>query len=381
MKISCLQENLAKALSIVNRAVASRTTLPITQNVLLATDNGRLKLSTTDLTISLTTWIGARVEVEGAVTVPARLLSDFVASLPPERIDMEIVDKPLGVHLFCNGTSTNISGSPAADFPPIPQVEGGVTGKIAADVLRTAVNQVAYAAATDDSRPVLTGVRLEVTDQDFTMAAADGFRLAVHNGKLEAPIPGNPSVTIPAKALSEVNRLLSSQEDPVEFLISPVSKQMMFRLSTTEMVSTLIDGNFPNYNQLIPQSSGCKVTVQSKDLLRATRTAGVFARSAGGNGGVIRMELEAGEDSKGGCIKVSSQSEEIGDSEGVVAAMLEGDSNKIAFNFKYLSDTLEALSDDTVILETDGPSSPGVLKPGDSSGTLVVIMPVYVQWA
>ena len=381
MKLSCLQENLARALNVVNRAVMSRSTLPITQNVLLETDGGRLKLSTTDLTISMTTWIGSHIEEEGAVTVPARLLNEFVTSLPAERVDLEIVEKPLGLHIECAHTATNISGQRADEFPPIPAVDDGNAAKIDPAVFKYAIDRVAFAAAVEDSRPVLTGVRVDIDGQSVTMAAADGFRLAVHKSQLVEPVANNSAFTVPARTLNEVNRLLSSQKDPVEFLVSPVGKRIIFNLDAVEIVSTLIEGNFPNYNQLIPEKSESKAVIRTGDLLQATRMAGVFARNGAGNSGIIKMELEQGEGETEGRIKVSSKSEEIGDSEGVIFANLEGEDGKIAYNFKYLSDAVEALGDETIIMETSSPSSPGVFRPGsDSDSSLVVIMPMYISW-
>ncbi len=180
MQLSCLQENLSRGLGVVGRAVATRTTLPITQNVLISTDQGRLKLAATNLEIAITTWIGAQVEEEGAITIPARLLTEFVNSLPPDRIDIGSVAQPKGLSLHCARFEAHINGTEAEDFPPIPTVESGLVGKIEAAVLRDAITHDAFSAATEDSRPVLTGIIVEITVQDFTLAAADGFRIAVY---------------------------------------------------------------------------------------------------------------------------------------------------------------------------------------------------------
>jgi DNA polymerase-3 subunit beta len=204
MQLSCLQENLSRGLSIVQRAVATRTTLPITQNVMMATDNARLKLSATNLEIAISTWVGAQVEEEGSLTVPARLLTEFINSLPAARIDVISSPQPLGLGLKCERFEAHINGQDADDFPPIPTVDEGAVGRIEAAVMRDAIKRVAFAAATDDSRPVLTGIKVEMSGGSFTFAAADGFRLAVYDGKLAEPISEDISFTVPARALQEV---------------------------------------------------------------------------------------------------------------------------------------------------------------------------------
>ncbi len=376
MRLSCLQENLARGLSVVGRAVASRSTLPITQNVLLSTEQSMLKISATDLNMAMTTWIGAQVEEEGAITVPARLLSDFVNSLPPERIDMEVTSQPIGLNVKCVSFESNISGSPADDFPPIPAVEGGLAAKIEPDVLREAISRVAFAAATEDSRPVLTGVKTEINGDEFKFAAADGFRLAVYSGKLAEPPSEDIDFLIPARVLNEISRLLGTQQKAVEFMVTPSSNQALFRVEDVEIVSSLIAGNFPNYNQLIPQSFTTRVVLNSDDFLRATRTAAIFARDGSG---IIRLQMGAGEEDAPGHLTVSSRAEEVGDNEGQLGAKVEGEDAKIAFNSKYLTDVLDVLNGE-VAMEVSSPSSPGVLKPVEGDDYVHVVMPMFVQW-
>lgn len=377
MRLSCLQENLARGLSVVGRAVATRTTLPITQNVLLSTDQSRLKLSATNLEIAITTWIGAQIEEEGSITIPARLLSEFVSSLPAERIDIESTAQPKGLSLKCARVEANINGTDAEDFPPIPTVETGVAGKIDAQVLKDAITHVAFAAATEDSRPVLTGVKVEITGQDFTFAAADGFRLAVYKGKLTEPMAEDVSFIIPSRAMQEVNRVLGNQEEPVEFTVTPSKSQALFRMDSVEIVSQLIQGTFPNYSQLIPESYGTRVTVELEDFLRATRTASIFARDGSG---IVRIQVSAGDNGSTGQLMISSRAEELGDNQGEISASVEGDDAKIAFNAKYLSEVLDVLGKGEVALETTSPSSPGVLKPLNKDGYIHVVMPMFVQW-
>ncbi len=380
MKVSCLQDNLARGLSIVGRAVATRTTLPITQNVLLSTERSMLKISATNLEVGMTTWIGAQVEEEGAITIPARLLTEFVNTLPPERIDIEATSQPLGMNIKCVRFESNISGASAEDFPPIPSVDEGVVCKIEAEVMRDAIKHVAFAAAVEDSRPVLTGVKTEIAGDDFTFAAADGFRLAVYRGKLAEPVVEDLDFLIPARTLNEINRLLAGQETPVEFTVTPSNSQALFRLDGNngiEVVSSLITGNFPNYEQLIPQSHTTRAVVRSGDFMSATRTAAIFARDASG---IIRLHINNARENTVGTMQVSARAEEIGDNQGEIASNIEGEDAKIAFNAKYLTEALDVLSGNDVALEVTSPSSPGVIKPVDKDEYVHVVMPMFVQW-
>lgn len=377
MRLSCLQENLARGLSTVQRAVNTRTTLPITQNVLISTDQSQLKLSATNLEIAITTWLGAQVEEEGSITIPARLLTEFVASLPSERIDIESTAQPKGLALHCASFEAHINGTDAEDFPPIPNVDSGVVGKIDPKVLRDAITHVAFAAATEDSRPVLTGVKVEITGDDFTFAAADGFRLAVYKGKLAEALPEEINFIIPSKAMQEVSRAIASQEDLVEFTVTPNKSQALFKLNNVEIVSQLIQGTFPNYSQLIPQSYGTRAVVGLDDFLRATRTASIFAKDGSG---IVRLQMSGGDNGSTGRLRISSRAEELGDNQGEISAQVEGDDSKIAFNAKYLSEVLDVLGSGEVALETTSPSSPGVLKLVNNDDYIHVVMPMFVQW-
>ena len=377
MRLSSLQENLSRGLSIVGRAVATRTTLPITQNVLLSTDQSRLKLAATNLEIAISTWIGAQVEEEGSITIPARLLTEFISSLPPERIDISSIAQPRGLALKCARFKASINGTDAEDFPPIPSVESGVIGKIDPQVLKEAITHVVFAAATEDSRPVLTGTRVEIAGDQFTLAAADGFRLAVFKGKLEEPISEDVSFIIPARAFQELNRLIGGQEEPVEFTVTPSKSQALFRMENIELVSQLVQGTFPDYSQLIPQSYETRAVVDLEEFLRATRTASIFARDGSG---IVRVQVTAGSDGSAGRLSISSRAEELGENQGEIDANVEGGEAKIAFNSKYLAEVLDVLGKGEVALETTTPSSPGVLRPLGKDGYVHVVMPMFVQW-
>ncbi len=386
MKLSCLQENLARGLATAGRAVASRSTLPITQNVMLKTDQGMLMLSATNLEIAITTWIGAMIEEEGAITVPHRLLTDLVNSLPSDRIDLDLQgpgddgDASTGsvLHLSCGRSVTHINGANPADFPPIPQVESGLTTGIDAGVLRTGIGLVAFSAASDESRPVLTGVELKLQESSLVMAAADGFRLAVYTDQLSQPLSEEVKVIVPARTMQEVQRLVSDQSAPVQVTLSPERGQVLFKLENVELVSQLLQGTFPNYEQLIPERYETRAVMELDDLKRATQSAAVFARD-GSN--IVRLEMEPEEVSDGGRLKVSARSEEVGDNlDELNIEQMDGEDAKIAFNVRYLQDIVNVLGRGKIAIEITNSSSPGVFRPAESDRYVHVVMPMYVQW-
>lgn len=395
MKLSCLQENLARGLTTVGRAVASRSTLPITQNVLLSSDQGMLKLSATNLEIAITTWIGAMIEQEGDITVPHRLLADLVSALPSDRVDLDLrgaggadsegeddyAESAGGtvLHIACGRSVTNINAAAARDFPPVPQVDEGMATTIEPGILRAGVGMVAFSAATDESRPVLTGVELKLQEDKLIMAAADGFRLAVFSRQLPRPVDEEIKVIVPARTLQEVQRLASEQSSPVRVTLSPEKGQVMFKMENAEIVSQLLQGAFPNYEQLIPDRYETRAVMEVDDLKRATDTATVFARD-GSN--IVRLEMTPQESGEGGQLKVSARSEEVGNNENELdIESLDGSDAKIAFNVRYLRDIVNVLGRGKIAIEVTNSSSPGVFRPAeDADGYVHVVMPMYVQW-
>jgi DNA polymerase-3 subunit beta len=376
MKVSCLQDNLTKGLSIVGRAVPVRSTLPQASHVLLETDEGRLKLVATDLQMAMTCWIGAQVEEAGSITVPARLLSDFVASLPNEKIDLTVPARGNQLHLSCARNEATMAGGDAADYPPVPAVGDGLGIALDPADLSKAIAQVQFAAATDDTRPVLTGIHTLAEDEMLTLAAADGFRLAVHKLALKQEVAERVEVIIPARALREVERLLSDESDPVEMSINAGRSQVMFRMKSVEIVATLIQGTFPNYGQLIPSSFTSRAEIEMKQFLQETRISAIFARDGAG---IVRVQIDPS-DGGPGKMTISARAEEIGEHRGEIDVKVEGEASKIAFNSRYLQDVLQVLASESVALETTSPSSPGVLRPVGDDTYVHVVMPMFVQW-
>jgi DNA polymerase-3 subunit beta len=377
VKVSCLQENLAKGLSIVGRAVASRSTLPVLSNVMLATDSGRLKLSATNLEIGINCWVGAKVEEEGATTVPARLLTDFVNSLPPERIDMELSVRTQTLNTRCARFEANIKGIDAQEFPAIPTTDDGERViRLEPEALRQMIDQVVFAAATDESRPILTGVLTHFEGNRLTMAAADGFRLSVRSVPLSQPTDELIDVIIPARSLAELARISSDQEDLVEVVITPARNQILFHLRDVDLVSQLIEGRFPDYRQIIPTSSTTRTVLDTSGFLKAVRVSHLFARDSAN---IVRVEIAPGDELMPGHLTLAATSAELGDNVGQLDAAVEGAPIEIAFNAKYLIEVLSVMDAAQVALETTASSSPGVLRPVGDDDFLHVIMPMHLS--
>jgi len=380
MRLSCLQENLAKGLSIVGRAVATRSTLPVLSNILLTTDQGRLKLSATNLEIGITCWIGAKVEEDGATTVPARTFVDLVGALPPERVDMALSVRTQTLNLRCGRFENNVRGIDATEFPLIPAADEDKAVRIDPQVLRAMISQVVFAAATDESRPILTGV-LARFDNDagdngqVTFAASDGFRLAVRTAPLIEAVPQPLSIIVPARALAELGRVSGDQEQPVTINITPSKSQVLFHLDNIDLVSQLIDGNFPDYTQIIPKKKETRTVVGVAELLKACKAANVFARESAN---IVKFTIEPGADVAPGHITVQATSAETGDNVGEMDAAVEGGPIQIAFNVKYLIDLLSVAGSAQVAIETSTPSSPGKFVPVGEDGFMCVVMPMHL---
>ena len=380
MKLECLQENLAEGLAVVGRVVPTKSTLPVLSNVLLAARDGELQLAATNLELAVAHRVPASVSREGEITLPARLLSDYVALLDHgQKVALELNEKTHKVHLACGRYEANIAGIDAEDFPAIPSVSGGTTFSMPAAALKEAIDQVVFAAAPDDTRPVLAGVLMRLAAGSLTLAAADGFRLAVRSVEVPHGAP-DLQIIVPARTLSEVARLLPSDEgEEVSLSTTPGGNQVYIAFGKTEVTSRLIDGQFPDYQRIIPTDAKTSVVLSTTDFLRATRAAAVFARD---NSNIVRLECTPSKEEAElalGSVLVKSTSAEMGDNEGHLDASISGDEAQIAFNGRYLRDALEAIESQQVTLQISGPSAPGILKPvGDGNEYQHVIMPMHV---
>jgi DNA polymerase-3 subunit beta len=376
MKVTVLQENLARGLGIVSRAVSPRGTLPVLSNVLIASDEGRLRLSATNLEMGITCWIAARIDQEGSTTVPARTFSDLVNALPGDQVQLTLDTKTQSLHVKGGTSNNDIKCIDAQEFPPlpVPDFDGAVQLNVAD--FKEMIQQVSFAASTDEARPVLMGVLVMVEKDEIKMAAADGFRLSVRKAALSSPAPHALSVIIPARALNELARVSSDGEEPIHMVVPKGRGQVVFRVKDVEVVSQLIDGTFPDYQQIIPRSYKSRTLVSTASLLKACKQAEIFARE-GSN--VARLDIKSGKsDMQPGEVEISATSEETGKNETIVEATVDGGGVLIAFNVKFLREALEIIRTPNVALETSTANAPGVVRPVGDENFLHVIMPMHL---
>jgi DNA polymerase-3 subunit beta len=363
-----MQENLARGLSVVSRAVSTRSTLPVLANVLLKTEDGGLKLTATNLEIGITYWVPGKIDTDGATTVPAKLLTDYVNTLQGgDKVDLELTAGET-LHLRAGRFESHLKGIDADEFPSIQTAGERPTTRIAQNVLRRALEETTFAAASDEARPILTGVLARFEGDTVTLAAADNYRIAVKTIPVLDAVT-DTSVVIPARALNELIRVLADVDEPVEVVLAQAKNQILFHLEGVDLVSRLIDGQFPNYQQVLPQSHSTRAVFDREELLRAVRPAALIAHESAN---IVKLQISP----EGEAGIVVSANAEIGDHVGQVEAAVEGDGTTIAFNARYLADVLTNVGAGQFVLELNGPLSPGVFRPVGDDQYVHVVMPV-----
>ena len=376
MKVTVLQENLARGLGIVSKAVSPRSTLPVLANVLIASDEGRLRLSATNLEMGITCWIPARIDEEGSTTVPARTFSDLVGTLPSDQVLLRLDPQTQTLNVRGGSSTNDIKCIDAQEFPPMPVPDFDGAVQINVGDFREMIHQVAFAASSDEARPVLMGVLVQVDKDKLTMAAADGFRLSVRKAVLSTPSSAPVSAIVPAQALKELARVATDSEEPIYMVLPKGRGQVVFRVKDVEVVSQLIDGTFPDYQQIIPRSYKSRTLVSTSSLLKACKQAEIFARE-GSN--VARFNIKSAQgEMQPSEVEISATSEETGKNETIVEATVDGGGLLIAFNVKFLREALEVIRTPNVALETSAPNAPGVVKPVGDDQFLHVIMPMHL---
>ena len=376
MRVTVLQENLARGLGIVSRAVSPRSTLPVLANVLIASDEGRLRLSATNLELGITAWINAKVEEEGSTTIPARTFSDLVNTLPGDQVELKLETETQTLHIRSGASNNDVKGIDAQEFPPlaVPDMEGAIQLNVVD--FKEMIHQVAFAASNDEARPVLMGVLVTVTGDQIVMASADGFRLSVRKATLSAPVAEPIHAIIPARALNELARIAGDENDIISMVAPKGRGQVIFRVKDAELVSQLIEGSFPDYEQIIPRSYKSRTLVSTATLLKACKQAEIFARE-GTN--VVRLDIKtAANDMEPSEVEISAQSEETGSNETIVEATVDGIGLLIAFNVKFLREVLEIVKSPNVAIETSAPNAPGVIRPVGDEDFTHVIMPMHL---
>ena len=303
MKVSVLQENLAHGLNVVSRAVSPRSTLPVLANVLVASDEGRLRLSATNLELGITCWIGAKIGEEGSTTVPARTFSDLINTLPDGQVDMDLAVRTQTLHVRSGASNTDIKCIDAQEFPPmpVPDLDGGVVFNVAD--LREMIRQVVFAASTDEARPVLTGVLITVDGNRVTLAAADGFRLSVREAVISDSAGQSVRAIVPARALHELARIVGDGDEQVTMVLPPGRGQVIFRTQNIELTSQLIEGNFPDFQQIIPTMQNTRTILSTAAFLKACKQAEIFARDGSH---IAQLNINPGDELQPGTVEILS---------------------------------------------------------------------------
>lgn len=372
MNVSVMQENLARGLQTVSRAVSARSTLPVLANVLLRTERSGLKLTATNLEIGINYWVPGKVEAEGALSIPAKLLTDLVTSLPPQRVDLQLSPRERSLKLVCGSNRSTIKGIDADEFPVVAAGSEEPTTQVTARALREGLSGVVFAAASDESRPILTGVLTRMRSSEMTLAAADNYRIAVKQLALTRPVEAELSIVVPARSYFELLRVLPDNDDLVDVVVTPNKSQILFHTGDIEIISRLIEGQFPNYEPVIPQSHNSRAVLDTNAFLAGARRASIFARDSAN---IVKLEL-AGEDGNGSTVAITAHAADLGDNADSVDARIEGAATSIAFNARYLIDVLTNLGTDQAALELSGPLAPGVIRGVGQDDYVHVIMPV-----
>jgi DNA polymerase-3 subunit beta len=361
MHLQVTQENLNKALGTVARVANARGTLPVLANVLIKTVNNRLSIAATNLDIAITQYLGAKVAEDGAITVPARLMQDFINSLPGGVIDLKLDDQKLNIST--DQYQSVINGVSAEEFPIMPGITDGKTWTIPSVVLKKSLQQVVMAASGDEARPVLTGVYMHTTDGKLYMAATDSYRLAE---KELVSTPEEITLLVPVSAMQDLLRIVSDTEEDVE--ITSDDQQVLFKVGDVELVARLIEGKYPDYRKLIPASFATTAVLKRVDLVNAAKISSLFARESAGS-----ITLNVDETAQE--LSIRSVASQLGENTAKATAKVTGD-GAITLNSRYLLDALHALGGEDVEFCFNGKLEPVVLKDTGNTDYVHIIMPL-----
>lgn len=377
MKLTCMQEDLKRGLAAVGHAVAGKSTLPVLANVLLATDEGRLKLTATNLEVGINRWISATITRDGAVAVPAKLLTDVVGGLPNDKVTLSLDQKTQTLRVECGRFVSNIKGVDANEFPSLPTVSAQTPlVSLGAEVWQEAIDQVAFAAATDESRPILTGVLVRTRDQHVTLVAADGFRLAMRTIQVSAPVAHAVDCLIPARTLSELARIIGDTDAEVAMVYTPGGSHVLFHTENIEVVSRLIEGRFPDFERIIPQQYLTRMVLDSSELAKAVKLASFFA---GSSQNVVKLKIEPASELAPGRVVISANAAELGDNTSELDGSVTGEGGVIALNVRFLADAIAAVHSNQIAFEMQSAQSPAVFKPVGQDGYIHIVMPMSMR--
>lgn len=371
MKLTVLQSNLRRKLATVKPAVAGKSSLPVLSNVLLTATDGRLRIDATNLEIGITADCAAKVENEGAVTVPAQLLSDVINSLPDAPVAFELDERTQELRYQCGRSSGAIKGIEADEFPVIPTADNTPLLSLAPSVLRDIADQVAFAASTEISRPVLTAVLMRVRGDAATFAAADGFRMAIKTITLETPVDEPVDVLIPAKALQNFARVFADVEGNIDVTVTPSGGQVLFHAPDTDCISRLVDGVFPDFERIIPAQHLTRAVVDTATFSKDVKLASYFAAASAN---IVKLTFDTN-----GAYTITANASEVGDNQSSNEAIVSGEGGTIALNVQFLQEAVAACKSPQIAIEMQQATHPAVVKPVGSEGYTHICMPMTVR--
>lgn len=363
MKISCTQQNLINALYSVSNIVGKNISLPILNNVLISAKEGVIKLISTNLDIGIKTNLRGKIEAEGEITVPAKLFMEYINLIKEQAVNLEAQGNDLVVKT--TKQQTVIKGQPAEDYPIVPDVEEGSLLELQANEFKNALGQVIFAASYDNIRPELTGVYFEIYQGNLIMAATDSYRLAEKKISLNVKDVKLNKI-IPVRVLQEIVRLLKNEEK-INFGFS--DNQFVFKLNETKIISRLIEGNYPQYNEIIPKEHKTKIEVNKDEIINGVKVSSLFSKT-GINDVIIDFNSKKSE------INISAANIQLGENKSILKAEINGENNSVIFNYKYLLDGLQNIASKKVVMEIVSPDNPAIIKPAGKDDYLYLIMPI-----
>jgi len=374
MELICLQENLKQALGITERIIGRNLTLPILNNILLNIENNKLKVSSTNLEIGINTWVSGKINKKGGITVPARLITDFINNLPNKKIELRIKGNQLV--LKSEKFRAVLNGLPVDNYPIIPKIKDKPIAKVEGMLLKNDLSQVVEMASILESRPEITGIFIKFSKDLIKLAATDSFRLAERNIEINlGKEVEEQSIIVPQRTIQELIRILGEkdldtpdQKQEVEIILS--GNQILFDLGYTQLISRLIEGQYPNYQQIIPDKTQTQVVIDRKELISSIKIASLFS----GKVNDIKVLINPNKS----IIETSSKSADVGENKSQIKAEIEGNQVEVLFNYRYLLDGLNNIFSDKVIIGLNDNSKPIVIRPVGDMNYTYVVMPIKI---